>query len=108
MITGTVNLLYGMREAKSHDCANFFNTVLILGKKRPFLLILFFKNISLTGGPTVEACFMELRSLLVGAPQGDFRNSKGSEALIGQMSGFGLHLSILLTPFSGLHITYNR
>ena len=51
---------------------------------------------------------MELRSLLVGAPQGDFRNSKGSEALIGQMSGFGLHLSILLTPFSGLHITYNR
>ena len=58
--------------------------------------------------PTVEACFMELRSLLVGAPQGDFRNSKGSEALIGQMSVFGLHLSILLTPFSGLHITYNR
>ena len=58
--------------------------------------------------PTVEACFMELRSLLVGAPQGDFRNSKRSEALIGQMSVFGLHLSILLTPFSGLHITYNR
>ena len=58
--------------------------------------------------PTVETCFMELRSLLVGAPQGDFRNSKGSEALIGQMSVFGLHLSILLTPFSGLHITYNR
>ena len=57
--------------------------------------------------PTVEACFMELRSLLVGAPQGDFRNSKRSEALIGQMSVFGLHLSILLTFFSGLHITYN-
>ena len=44
----------------------------------------------------------------VGAPQGNFWNSKGSEALIGQMTGFGLHLSILLTPFSGLHITYNR
>ena len=26
--------------------------------------------------PTVEACFMELRSLLVGAPQGDFRTQK--------------------------------
>ena len=67
----------------------------------------FFKTLHLCL-PTVETCFMELRSLLVGAPQGDFRNSKGSEALIGQMSVFGLHLSILLTPFSGLHITYNR
>ena len=26
--------------------------------------------------PTVEACFMELRSLFVGAPQGDLRTQK--------------------------------